>query len=154
DGGLIALTHETIRPGRVQAVRMVEPFLWRPFGWCRLQGGVAGQPKNGGEGQAQRRSLGTALAVGKRALAAGGPGARMPDRPAELSPPPQRVRYKSPLSFRNLGWARNDQVVVTTTGRLRRTTCWVPLEKVQSVRWAEGPVQRRLHLANVHLDTA
>ena len=40
--GLVALTAETIRPGRVQAVRMVEPMLWRPFGWCRLEVDVAG----------------------------------------------------------------------------------------------------------------
>ena len=35
--GLVALTAETIRPGRVQAVRMVEPLLWRRLGWCRLE---------------------------------------------------------------------------------------------------------------------
>ena len=48
-GGLVSLTSETIRPGRVQAVRMVEPLLWRPFGWCRLQVDLAGgrQPSDG-----------------------------------------------------------------------------------------------------------
>jgi putative membrane protein len=30
----------------------------------------------------------------------------------------------------------------------------VPLEKVQSVRWVQGPVQRRLGLASVRLDVA
>jgi putative membrane protein len=44
--------------------------------------------------------------------------------------------------------------VATTSGRLRRLTCWVPLEKVQSLRHVEGPVQRRLGLASVHVDTA
>ena len=39
-------------------------------------------------------------------------------------------------------------------GRLRRTTTWIPLEKVQSVRWVQGPVQRRLGLASVRLDVA
>jgi putative membrane protein len=43
---------------------------------------------------------------------------------------------------------------VTTTGVLARVTCWVPLAKVQSLRRVEGPVQRRLRLATVHLDTA
>ena len=43
---------------------------------------------------------------------------------------------------------------MTTSGRLRRVTCWVPLEKVQSFREVQGPVQRRLRLASVHLDTA
>jgi putative membrane protein len=43
---------------------------------------------------------------------------------------------------------------VTTTGRIRRVTAWVPLAKVQSFRRVQGPVQRRLGLASVHLDTA
>jgi putative membrane protein len=44
--------------------------------------------------------------------------------------------------------------VATTSGRLRKISCWVPLEKVQSLRRVEGPVQRRLRLASVHVDTA
>jgi putative membrane protein len=53
-----------------------------------------------------------------------------------------------------LAWGGTDTCVVTTSGRLRRTTCWVPLEKVQSLRRVQGPVQRRLNLATVHVDTA
>ena len=33
-------------------------------------------------------------------------------------------------------------------------TAWVPLEKVQSLRRVEGPVQRRLRLVTIHVDTA
>ena len=44
--------------------------------------------------------------------------------------------------------------MATTSGRLRRVTSWVPLEKVQSLRHVQGPVQRRLSLASVHVDTA
>jgi hypothetical protein len=43
---------------------------------------------------------------------------------------------------------------VAVTGRVRRTTTWVPLVKAQSVRRIQGPVQRRLRLATVHLDAA
>jgi putative membrane protein len=79
----------------------------------------------------------------------------VPDRPREqLSPPPRRVLWKSPLRYRALGWGRSDTCVATTSGRLRRATSWVPLEKVQSLRHVEGPVQRRLRLASVHVDTA
>jgi putative membrane protein len=35
-----------------------------------------------------------------------------------------------------------------------RKTTWVPLEKVQSIRWVQGPVQRWLGLASVRLDVA
>ena len=40
--GLVQTAAETIRPGRVQAVRLVEPLVWRAFGWCRLEVDVAG----------------------------------------------------------------------------------------------------------------
>jgi putative membrane protein len=153
-GGLIALTSETIRPGRVQAVRMVEPLLWRPFGWCRLQVDLAGRQRSEGEGQAQRRQLRTVLPVGDRELVELLLDRILPDRPQEQSPPPSRARFKSPLRYRMLGWGGTDTCVVTTSGRLRRTTSWVPLEKVQSLRRVQGPVQRRMRLASVHLDTA
>ena len=39
-------------------------------------------------------------------------------------------------------------------GRVSRQTTWVPLEKVQSVRWVQGPGQRTLRLATVYLDVA
>ena len=61
---------------------------------------------------------------------------------------------KSPLRFRFLAWGRADTCVVTSSGRIRRVTAWVPLAKAQSFRRVQGPVQRRLGLASVHLDTA
>ena len=48
----------------------------------------------------------------------------------------------------------DDHFVVASRGRVRRQTTWVPLEKVQSVRWVQGPLQRQLDLATVHLDVA
>ena len=78
----------------------------------------------------------------------------VPDRPRTLAPPPARVRWKSPLRYGKLGWGRTETCVMTRSGRLRRVTCWVPLGKVQSFREVQGPVQRRLRLASVHLDTA
>jgi putative membrane protein len=153
-GGLIALTAEVIRPGRVQAVRLVEPILWRPLGWCRLEADLAGRQRGKGEGEAQRGQLRTLLPVAKRTLALELVDRLVPDRPTELSPPPQRVRWKSPLRYRVLRWGRSDTCVATVSGRLRRVTCWVPLEKAQSLRQVQGPVQRRLRLASVHVDTA
>jgi len=131
-GGLVALNTETIRPGRVQAVRMVEPFLWRRLGWCRIEVDLAGRQRRKGE-----------------LLEHVVPGAPQPVLGA-----PRRVLFKSPLRFRYLAWGRSDTVVVTQTGRIRRVTVWVPLQKVQSLRRVEGPVQRALSLATVHLDTA
>lgn len=153
-GGLVALSAEVIRPGRVQAVRIVEPFLWRRLGWCRLEVDLAGRQRGKGEGRAERGQMRTLLPVGGRDLAFELVDRLVPDRPRELTPPPRRVFWKSPLRYGKLAWGRSDRCVATTSGRLRRVTCWVPLEKVQSLRHVEGPIQRRLHLASVHVDTA
>lgn len=153
-GGLVALTTEVIRPGRVQAVRMVEPFLWRLVGWCRLEIDLAGRQRRKGEGEAERGQLRTLLPVGDRELALTLLDRLVPDRPRELSPAPRRSMWKSPLRYRMLAWGRTDTCVVTRSGRLRRVTSWVPLEKAQSLRYVQGPVQRRLRLASVHVDTA
>ena len=152
--GLVALTAETIRPGRVQAVRMVEPLLWRALGWCRLEVDLAGRQRGKGEGQAERGQLRAVLPVGRRALAEELLDRLVPDRPRELSRAPSRVRFKSPLRYRMLAWGRTDTCVATRSGRLRRVTSWVPLVKVQSLRRVQGPVQRGLRLASVHVDTA
>jgi putative membrane protein len=152
--GLVALTAETIRPGRVQAVRMVEPFVWRRLGWCRLEVDVAGRQRRKGEGEAQRTPLRAVLPVGSLALADELLARIVPDAPAERLRPPRRVLAKSPLRYRFLSFGRNETCVVTTTGRIRRVTVWVPLAKVQSFRWVQGPLQRRLGLASLHLDTA
>jgi uncharacterized membrane protein YdbT with pleckstrin-like domain len=40
------------------------------------------------------------------------------------------------------------------TGRINRATTWVPLEKTQSIRGVQGPLQRPLGLATVHVDVA
>jgi putative membrane protein len=153
-GGLVALTAETIRPGRVQAVRMVEPFVWRLVGWCRVEVDLAGRQRGKGEGESERGQLRMLLPVGSRKLGFELVDRLVPDRPPELSPAPRRVFWKSPLRYRKLAWGRTDTCVATTSGRLRKVSCWVPLEKVQSLRRVEGPVQRRLRLASVHVDTA
>ncbi|NEC52668.1 PH domain-containing protein, partial [Actinospica acidiphila] len=42
DHGLLDRAHETVPPGRVQTVRLVEPLLWRRRGWVRVELDVAG----------------------------------------------------------------------------------------------------------------
>jgi putative membrane protein len=152
-GGFVSLTHETIPRGRVQAVRMVEPLLWRPFGWCRVEVDVAGRQRAEGEGAAQRRQLRAVLPVGSRRLAEGLLERILTETPAERLRPPRRALLKSPLRFHHLAWGMSERCVVATTGRVARTTAWVPLAKVQSLRRVQGPVQRRLRLATIHVDT-
>ena len=74
--------------------------------------------------------------------------------PPPLSRPPRRARRKAPLSYHFLAAGHDAATAMGVTGRLRKITTWVPLEKVQSVRMVTGPVQRALSLATVHVDAA
>src|SRR5689334_13782923 len=74
-------------------------------------------------------------------------------RPA-LRKPPRRAWWKAPLSYHFLAAGHDGTLAVAVVGRLRRGTTWVPLAKAQSVRLVQGPLQRRLGLATVHLDAA
>ena len=151
--GLVQTTAETIRPGRVQAVRLVEPLAWRAFGWCRLEVDVAG-PRQRQTNRSESRRLRALVPVGSRADAEQMTGEMLSARPAPSRRAPRGARWKAPLAYHFLAWGSDDHYVVAARGRVCRTTTWVPLEKVQSVRWVQGPVQRRLGLASVRLDVA
>jgi putative membrane protein len=152
--GLVETSAETIPRGRIQAIRMIEPLAWRPLGWCRLEVDIAGQKSKGRQDRAAANAVRALLPVGSHEQADLLVARVFPELPRERLAPPARARWKSPLRFRFLSWGANDCYAVTTSGRLRRVTDWVPLAKVQSLRRVEGPVQRRLSLTSIHLDTA
>jgi putative membrane protein len=151
--GLVQTTAETIRPGRVQAVRLVEPLAWRAFGWCRLEVDIAG-PKQRHEDRSESQRLRALIPVGSRAEAEHVLGELLTGRPVPSRRAPGAARWKAPLTFHFLAWGGDERYVAASRGRVSRKTTWVPLEKVQSVRWVQGPVQRRLGLASVRLDVA
>jgi putative membrane protein len=151
--GLVQTTAETIRPGRVQAVRLAEPLVWRWFGWSRLEVDVAG-PRQRRENRSESKRLRALVPVGTRAEAEHMLSELVASAPRPTHRPPAPARWKAPLNYHFLAWGGDDHYVVASRGRVRRTTTWVPLEKAQSVRWVQGPVQRRLGLASVKLDVA
>jgi putative membrane protein len=152
--GLLQTISETVPYGRIQAVRQVEPLLWRPFGWCRLEVDVAGTTARNQRGEGTSVVRKAILPVGSQqdswhllARLLGGPD---PERTA----PPGRARLKAPLSFHFLSAGHDSTHAVCVTGRINRATTWVPLEKSQSIRRVQGPLQRPLGLATVHVDVA
>jgi putative membrane protein len=151
--GLVQTTAETIRQGRVQAVRLVQPAAWRAFGWCRLEVDVAG-PRQRRENRAESQRLRALIPVGSLAEAERMLGELLTARPVPTRRAPARARWKAPLAYHFLAWGGDDRYVVAARGRVSRKTTWIPLEKVQSIRWVQGPVQRRLGLASVRLDVA
>ncbi|MFF7072919.1 PH domain-containing protein [Streptomyces pseudovenezuelae] len=145
DHGLLDRTHETVPPGRVQTVRIVEPLLWRRRGWVRVELDVAGSSNSVLVPVAPREA---AEAVVARVL----PGVTVPPLSA-LSRPPRRARRCVPLWWRGHGLAVTDAVFASRQGLLRRSLALVPHAKVQSVRVTQGPWERLWRVADVHVDT-
>ena len=71
----------------------------------------------------------------------------------QMHPAPERAKWLRPIGWRYLAYGADDQVLVTTRGWVSRRTSIVLHHKTQSVRLEQGPLQRRLGLANVHVDT-
>jgi putative membrane protein len=152
--GLVGTVAETIPVRRVQAVRLVEPLAWRLFGWCRLEvdvAGAAGHEERAGRSTTSTKAL---LPVGSPLVARHLVAAVIGVSEPTISPPPWRARLKAPLSYHFLAAGHDDVLVKAVTGRVRRTTIWVPMVKAQSVRRIQGPWQRHLGLATVHFDAA
>ena len=145
DHGLLDRTHETVPPGRVQTVRIVEPLLWRRRGWVRVELDVAGSSNSVLVPVAPRE---IAESVVARVL----PGVTVPPREA-LSRPPRQAGRCMPLWWRGYGIAVTDTVFASRHGLLRRSLALVPHAKVQSVRLGQGPWERLWGLAEVHVDT-
>jgi putative membrane protein len=143
DHGLLDRTHETVPPGRVQTVRIVEPLLWRRRGWVRVELDVAGSSNSVLVPVAPREVAESVIA---RVL----PGVTVP---SGLSRPPRRAWWCAPLWWRGYGLAVTDTVFAARHGLLRRRLSLVPHAKVQSVRLAQGPWERFRGVADVHVDT-
>lgn len=155
--GLLQTRAETIPHGRTQAVRWVEPLLWRPFGWVRLEIDVARRHDHDRSERASAATTRTLLPVGgaeeaRWLLSRVLPGASVV--PPGGSGPPGRAWWRAPLSRHYLGAWYDGAHVACRTGRVRPAVVVVPLEKMQSLRWTQGPVSRLLRLASVHVDTA
>ncbi|MFE2246682.1 PH domain-containing protein [Streptomyces lavendulae] len=145
DHGLLDREHETVPPGRVQTVRIVEPLLWRRLGWVRVELAVAGS-KNGVLVPVATRAA--AHAVIARVL----PGADL--AALAFSPSPRAgSRWVVPVWWKGYGLALSEQLFAARHGRLCRRTEIVPHAKVQSVRLTQGPWERVWGVADLHLDT-
>jgi len=158
DRGLLQRRHETIPFGRIQAVRLVQPVLWRVFGWWRLEVDVARQhgPRDGSD-QGGAHLARTLVPVAPRAQALWVLARVFPDAgvaPPAGAEPPTRALAKAPLSYHYLAAWYGNRYVYARTGRVQQAIVVVPLGKIQSLRLREGPVQRRLRLATLDIDTA
>ncbi|MCF2529326.1 PH domain-containing protein [Yinghuangia soli] len=152
--GLIEHRHQTVPPGRVQAVRLVQPWLWRAKGWVRVEVNVAGYGGGSEDGSENHES--TLLPVAPREVALGVLGRILPGVDVDAVPltaVPARARWHSPVRRRKMACGADEKVFVARRGVFRRETDVIPHAKVQSVRRTQGPLERLLGLATVHLDS-
>ncbi|WP_435854323.1 PH domain-containing protein [Streptomyces subrutilus] len=145
DHGLLDRAHETVPPGRVQTVRIVEPLLWRRRGWVRVELAVAGTKNDVLVPVASREA---AYAVVARVL----PGVDL--TALEFTGAPAAgSRWVVPVWWKGYALAVSPEVFAARRGRLCRRTEIVPHAKVQSVRLSQGPWERARGVADVRVDT-
>jgi len=166
--GLLTTSNETLPPGRIHAVGVNQPLLWRPFGWWQIRINKAGHSTN--EGAAGAAAT-TVLPVGslrdvervlelilpafsddaQRALIGRGLTSRGGDDGFRNAP--RRAAWLRPFSWRRTGYAVAADVALLRRGVLARDLVLVPLARLQSVGIDQGPIRRRLRLATARLHT-
>ncbi|WP_368497392.1 PH domain-containing protein [Herbiconiux sp. A18JL235] len=163
--GLLSTSNDTVPPGRIHAIEVSQPLLWRPAGWWVIRINRAGAA---GEGSAQTST--TMLPVGtlddvRKVLGLLLPGltgqttrdlvlAGLTARAGEgFTDSPRRAWPLRPLSWRRTGFAATPDAVLLRSGFVWRRLVVVPWARVQSIRVAQGPIDRMLDLVSVLVHT-
>jgi putative membrane protein len=153
--GLTNLTSQSVPINRIQGVKVSQPMLWRLFSWYRMDVDILGYGQGDSEDNESNASsvlLPVAtldeveLTIG-RAL----PGFNLDA--IELHPSPKRARWVRWFDFWTLRYGWDDRTLITEHGWFTHDRDIVPHAKTQSVRIEQGPLQRRLRLADVHVHT-
>jgi putative membrane protein len=168
--GLLEQRTQTVPPGRVQAVRLRQPLLWRRAGWWLVEVNVAGY---GGRRNDERHTdAGLLLPVGTRDEAVAVLSFVLPDlgvtdveHPGPVvdagltgsgdeggfTPSPRRARWVDPISWRRNGYRVTSSALLLRRGVLHRQLDVVPHARTQSCGVRQGPFQRRLRVASFAL---
>jgi putative membrane protein len=150
--GLTALSSQTISLARIQGMVVHEPLLWRSAGWARLEVSVAGYESGQGE-QAQASSVLMPVAPVDEVHALARHVLGRDIRSVPLTRTIRRARWLAPLSAWTLALGQDGELLVSRRGFWVRRLDVVPPGRVQSVRLAQGPLRRRLGLADVLVDS-
>ncbi len=164
--GLLSTSNDTLPPGRIHAVMVSQPLLWRLTGWWEIKiNRASSSSAQGAAGQANTTILpvGTVGDVRKvlelvlpgmvddidlleRALVSrgGDDGFKNSPRRAAI------VRW---FSWRRNGLAQTSSAVLLRRGAIWRELVIVPKARIQSVALSRGPLGRRLRLAKVRVHT-
>ncbi len=152
--GLFELSSQTIALSRLQGIVVSEPVLWRMLGWARLDVSIAGYAStdDGSGGPAAS----TVLPVGDRRLVMQLARHMLDGVDPDLSPstaPPVESRWVAPIGRHFMAAGADGRVAVSREGWFTRRVHVVPHARVQSLRVSQGPYQRMLGLADLHVDS-
>lgn len=151
--GLLRTESRTVPPGRVQAIDYVEPLLWRAKNWARVRVTIAGVGTDSSSSSNQAETLLIPVATLDQAYQV--VSRVLPDLDvASLSwvSAPPRSWKRSPIQWRNLAVGWDENTFATRRGRITKHLTALPHARTQSVRWTQGPWERLLHLASMHVD--
>jgi putative membrane protein len=154
--GLTNLTSQSVPINRLQGVKVSQPLLWRSVGWYRVDVDVIGYASSGDGENNENQATNVLLPVATRdevdlALSRALPGFDLDG--IELHPVPRRARWLRWFDWWTLRYGWDDRALITEHGWMTHARDIVPHAKTQSVRIVQGPLQRRLRLADVHIDT-
>jgi putative membrane protein len=166
--GLLEQRAQTVPPGRVQAVRVRQPLLWRAADWWSVEVNVAGY----GSGGDSRSPESVLLPVGTRQDALAVLSLVQPELTVEPGESPAEVvvsglvgegpahgyltapgaaKWVDVVAYRRTGARVTREALLIRRGRFVRQLDVVPHARSQSWGLRQGPLQRRLGLASFAL---
>lgn len=176
--GLTTHDSQTIPPGRVHAVVLKQPFLWRGKDWWQVQLTLAGyQGASSGDKKTQTSTVLLPVGTREQALQAlwmvqrdlgavtdlegqeiGTAGTDLlqvlmygSGSAPGLFVPPRRDRWLDWITWNRKAAVLTTTMVMIRDGRVTHRVSFVPHSRMQSVAIDQGPLERKLNLANVSL---
>ncbi|MGN6744176.1 MAG: PH domain-containing protein [Amnibacterium sp.] len=159
--GILSTSNEAVPPGRIHALRIEQPLLWRPAGWWRVAVNRAGRIGGRRNAELERSiapvatfaevlallphhvpSLQDGAAVVQAGLLGTGEG-------EDFTPAPRRARLLRPVAWRRTGFLLTHHAVLLRGGFLRRHLTIVPIARIQSVALHQGPAERMIDVARI-----
>ena len=174
DRGLTARRHVTIPPGRIHAVEVTQPLIWRLFGWYRVEitqaGNAAHTQDEKNKGMQVDVASDVLLPVGTRVEAIQAIAMAIPDLGVDdpdgfleslrsgtredrwMTPIPRGAKILDPLEYGRRAYGLTDTVFAIRDGFFNLRFSIIPLTRIQSVSLHQGPVQRWRGVASVRAE--
>lgn len=152
--GLLSTSAQGLRPGRIQAVAIQQDLLQRTTGLYRMSVTVLGYGNPLTDEDKATNAI--VLPFGTwddvlRVLHVFWPGLDL--AAIEVHGQPDRARWLTPLTFSTHTWGIGDDAVIAQHGLINQVRSIVPHRRMQSASIEQGPLQRRLDLAQIYVHT-